>query len=58
MHQKTLLDIVSLKYPDDYLFMQEYVWSANHQPVRFVVNNHGLFTAGWFGVKEKYYFNL
>ena len=28
--KKPLLDIVSLKYPDDYLFMQEYVWSANH----------------------------
>jgi len=24
------------------------------QPVRFVVNNRGLFTAGWFGVREKY----
>ena len=24
------------------------------QPVRFVVNDRGLFTAGWFGVREKY----
>jgi len=23
-----------------------------HQPVRFVVNDRGLFTAGWFGVRE------
>ena len=23
------------------------------QPVRFVVNNRRLFTAGWFGVREK-----
>ena len=28
------------------------------QPVRFVVNDRGLFTAGWFDVREKYYFNL
>jgi len=26
----------------------------NIQPVRFVVNDRGLFTAGWFGVREKY----
>ena len=30
----------------------------NHQPVRFVVNDSGLFTAGWFGVGEKYYSSL
>jgi len=24
------------------------------QPVRFVVNDRGLFTAGWFGVREKH----
>ena len=26
--------------------------------VRFVVNHRGLFTAGWFGVREKYCFSL
>ena len=26
----------------------------DHQPVRFVVNDRGLFTAGRFGVREKY----
>ena len=25
------------------------------QPVRQAVNDRGLFTAGWFGVREKYY---
>ena len=29
-----------------------------YQPVRFVVNDRGLFTAGWFGVREKYYSSL
>jgi len=29
-----------------------------NQPVRFVVNNRGLFTAYWFGVREKYYSSL
>ena len=28
------------------------------QPVREAVSYHGLFTAGWFGVREKYYFRL
>jgi len=28
------------------------------EPVRFVVNDRGLFTVGWFGVREKYYSNL
>jgi len=28
------------------------------QPVRQDVNDYGLFTAGWFGVREKYYSNL
>ena len=26
----------------------------DQQPVRFVVNDRGLFTAGWFGMREKY----
>ena len=26
----------------------------DHQPVRQVVNDRGLFTAGWFGVREKH----
>ena len=26
----------------------------HHQPVREAVNDRGLFTAGWFGVREKY----
>ena len=28
--------------------------AANMQPVRQAVNDRGLFTAGWFGVREKY----
>ena len=32
--------------------------SNDKQSVRFVVNDRGLFTAGWFGVREKYYFSL
>ena len=27
---------------------------GNRQPVREAVNDRGLFTAGWFGVREKH----
>ena len=30
----------------------------NIQPVREAVSYRGLFTAGWFGVREKYYSRL
>ena len=29
-----------------------------YQPVHFIVNDRGLFTAGWFGVREKYWSSL
>ena len=28
--------------------------ATNYQLVHFVVNDRGLFTAGWFGAREKY----
>ena len=30
----------------------------NEQPVREAVNDRGLFTAGWFSVREKHYSRL
>ena len=30
------------------------LWTTSKQPVREAVSYRGLFTAGWFGVKEKY----
>jgi len=32
--------------------------SLNPQPVREAVSYRGLFTAGWFGVREKHYSRL
>ena len=31
---------------------------TDYQPVREAVNDRGLFTAGWFGVREKHCFRL
>ena len=36
-------------------FPLSFASSREYQPVRETVNDRGLFTAGWFGVREKYY---
>ena len=34
------------------------MWPHNQQPVREAISYRGLFTAGWFGVREKHCFRL
>ena len=50
----THIFLLHVRYNSSLVLLLFVVPFTNIQPVRFVVNDRELFTAGWFGVREKY----
>jgi len=54
-----IVDWIKISEPTYSYINADLSWQPiSHQPVREAVSYRGLFTTGWFGVREKHYFRL